>query len=94
VTAIFEKYYLDEQSPRVHPPEEADAWFQREIVTGQIDGVIFYVPLSDDVAGWSYPRWMTAVNKKRIPSVLIRTYGPSEELSMQLEDFLRRCAED
>jgi len=31
VTAIFEKYFYDEVSPRVHPVERRDAWFQREI---------------------------------------------------------------
>jgi len=55
VTAIFEKYFYDEVSPRVHPVESRDAWYQAEIERGHVDGVLFYVPLEDDVQGWDYP---------------------------------------
>jgi len=94
VMAIFEKYFFDEQSPRVHPPEEADAWFHREMDSGRIDGVVFYEPLADDVAGWSYPRQLATVRKHGIPSLLIREDGRQDanrELIEQLGTFLQNC---
>ena len=92
VTAIFEKYYYDEQSPRLHPPEVADAWFLREIAGGSMDGVIFYEPIADDVAGWKYPRQLSAVNNHGLPNMLIRRVSKDPALVEQLTSFLRKCA--
>jgi benzoyl-CoA reductase/2-hydroxyglutaryl-CoA dehydratase subunit BcrC/BadD/HgdB len=72
VTAIFEKYFYDEVSPRVHPSEHRDAWFQREIEKGHVDGVLFYVPLEDDVLGWDYPAQLAYLESRSIPSILVR----------------------
>jgi len=97
ITAIFEKYYFDEQSPRMHPPSEADSWFDREADRGRVDGVVFYEPLGDDVAGWSYPRQLATVRKRGIPSFLIRVAGPlgaNPEPNEQLGAFIRSCIRD
>jgi hypothetical protein len=51
IRAILETYYLDAPSPRIFPFEIADEWFQKESVNG-IDGVVFYLPPEDCVAGW------------------------------------------
>ena len=56
VTAIFEKYFYDEVSPRIQPSSDRDAWFQREIERGHVDGVLFYIPLEDDVRGLGLSR--------------------------------------
>jgi len=72
VTAIFEKYFYDEVSPRVHPVEHRDVWYQREIERGHVDGVLFYIPLEDDVQGWDYPEQFAYLNARSIPSVLMR----------------------
>jgi benzoyl-CoA reductase/2-hydroxyglutaryl-CoA dehydratase subunit BcrC/BadD/HgdB len=95
VTAIFEKYYFDEQSPRMHPPENADAWFTKTLASGHVDGVIFYEPLADDVAGWSYPRQAAAVDNRGIPSMMIREDGrnPGQPLRDQLGEFIGRCSQ-
>jgi benzoyl-CoA reductase/2-hydroxyglutaryl-CoA dehydratase subunit BcrC/BadD/HgdB len=71
VTAIFEKYCYDEVSPRVHPSEHRDAWFQREIERGHVDGVLFYLPLEDDVQGWDYPEQLAYLESRSIPSFLV-----------------------
>jgi benzoyl-CoA reductase/2-hydroxyglutaryl-CoA dehydratase subunit BcrC/BadD/HgdB len=81
-TAIFEKYFYDEVSPRVHPVEHRDAWYQREIERGHVDGVLFYVPLEDDVQGWDYPEQLAYLNARSIPSVVVR------ENSAPLADFV------
>jgi len=75
VTAIFEKYFYDEVSPRVHPVERRDAWFQREIEKGHVDGVLFYVPLEDDVQGWDYPEQLAYLESRLIPSIVVREIG-------------------
>jgi benzoyl-CoA reductase/2-hydroxyglutaryl-CoA dehydratase subunit BcrC/BadD/HgdB len=72
VTAIFEKYFYDEVSPRVQPAERRDSWCQREIERGHVDGVLFYVPLEDDVQGWDYPEQLAYLKARSIPSILVR----------------------
>jgi len=85
-TAIFEKYFYDEVSPRVHPVEHRDAWYQREIERGHVDGVLFYVPLEDDVQGWDYPEQLAYLNARSIPSVLVRENV--RENNARLADFV------
>jgi hypothetical protein len=71
-TAIFEKYFYDELSPRVHPIEHRDAWFRREIEREHVDGVLFYLPVEDDVLGWDYPEHRAYLKSRSIPSIVIR----------------------
>ncbi len=74
-TAIFEKYFYDEVSPRVHPVEHRDAWLRREIESGHVDGVLFYVPLGDDVLGWDCPAQRAYLESRSIPSLVVREIG-------------------
>jgi benzoyl-CoA reductase/2-hydroxyglutaryl-CoA dehydratase subunit BcrC/BadD/HgdB len=69
--AIFEKYYFDTPSPRVFPADEADRWFDRTVREG-IDGVVFYLPPEDYVAGWDYPRRKRQLDALGIPSMVLR----------------------
>jgi benzoyl-CoA reductase/2-hydroxyglutaryl-CoA dehydratase subunit BcrC/BadD/HgdB len=88
--AVFDKYYLDAPSPRLFPSEIADAWFQ-EKSTNEIDGVIFYLPPEDCVAGWDYPRRRNYLDEKRIPHLLVRENARSisEECGQRIENFVR-----
>jgi benzoyl-CoA reductase/2-hydroxyglutaryl-CoA dehydratase subunit BcrC/BadD/HgdB len=88
--AVFDKYYLDAPSPRLFPSEIADAWF-REKSTNGIDGVIFYLPPEDCVAGWDYPRRRNYLDEKRIPHLLVRENARSisEECGQRIENFVR-----
>ncbi|MBN2242709.1 MAG: 2-hydroxyacyl-CoA dehydratase [Acidobacteria bacterium] len=88
--AIFEKYYFDAPSPRVFPFEIADAWFQEESADG-IDGVVFYLPPEDCVAGWDYPRRRRYLDKRGIPHLLVRENAGSvsEECHAVIEKFVR-----
>jgi hypothetical protein len=75
----------------VHPPGEADAWFHREIERSQVEGVLFYVPLEDDVVGWDYPRHLAFVQSRGIPSLLVRESGapePGPALAQQVAGFV------
>jgi benzoyl-CoA reductase/2-hydroxyglutaryl-CoA dehydratase subunit BcrC/BadD/HgdB len=89
--AIFEKYYLDTPSPRLFPFEIADAWFQKTSTEG-IDGVVFYLPPEDGVAGWDYPRLRRYLDERRIPHLLVREDARqiSEECHERIEKFVRR----
>ena len=82
-TAIFEKYFYNEVSPRVHASHVRDAWFRREIERGYVDGVLFYVPLEDDVLGWDYPGQLAYLESRSVPSALVR------ENIAPLGDFVR-----
>jgi benzoyl-CoA reductase/2-hydroxyglutaryl-CoA dehydratase subunit BcrC/BadD/HgdB len=72
VRAVFEKCYFDSPSPRIFPPSFADEWFQTTVRSG-IDGVVFYLPQEDYVAGWDYPRHKSSLDKLGVPSLLLRS---------------------
>ena len=72
ITACFEKYYADSPSPRILPSSFADSWFESRSHNG-IEGVIFYLPADDYVAGWDYPRQKQFLDAGGIPNLLIRS---------------------
>jgi hypothetical protein len=72
LTAIFDKYFYDEMSPRVHPAAARDAWFERQIEAGEVDGVLFYIPPEDDVIGWDYPRHRAFLEARGVPSLVVQ----------------------
>jgi benzoyl-CoA reductase/2-hydroxyglutaryl-CoA dehydratase subunit BcrC/BadD/HgdB len=88
--AVFEKYYLDAPSPRVFPFEIADAWFRKTSTDG-IDGVVFYLPPEDCVAGWDYPRRRRYLDELGIPHLLVRedAMSISEKCHERIETFVR-----
>jgi benzoyl-CoA reductase/2-hydroxyglutaryl-CoA dehydratase subunit BcrC/BadD/HgdB len=90
VAAIFEKYFYDAVSPRVHPAAEADSWFCREIDSGEVDGVLFYLPLEDDVAGWDYPRHLDFLRTRSVPSLVVRTVAEAAAAVSAFIENLRR----
>jgi benzoyl-CoA reductase/2-hydroxyglutaryl-CoA dehydratase subunit BcrC/BadD/HgdB len=88
--SIFEKYYFDAPSPRLFPCEIADAWFQQTSTDG-IDGVVFYLPPEDCVAGWDYPRRRHYLDERGIPHLLIRedAMSISKECHGRIESFVQ-----
>jgi benzoyl-CoA reductase/2-hydroxyglutaryl-CoA dehydratase subunit BcrC/BadD/HgdB len=86
---VFEKYYLDAPSPRLSPFEIADEWFQQASVDG-IDGVVFYLPPEDCVAGWDYPRRRRYLDQRGIPHLLVRedAMSISDECHGRIEKFV------
>jgi benzoyl-CoA reductase/2-hydroxyglutaryl-CoA dehydratase subunit BcrC/BadD/HgdB len=87
--AIFEHYYLDAPSPRVFPPEAADRWFQSGVAQG-VDGVVFYLPSEDYVAGWDYPRQKRLLDSLGIPSMVVREDSDAGELSSESHESIER----
>jgi benzoyl-CoA reductase/2-hydroxyglutaryl-CoA dehydratase subunit BcrC/BadD/HgdB len=87
--AIFDKYYLDMPSPRLFPFDIADAWFQQASTDG-IDGVVFYLPPDDCVAGWDYPRHRRYLDEKGIPHLLVRedAMSISDECNKRMDTFM------
>jgi len=88
--AIFEKYYSDEMSPRIQPSSDRDAWFRREIEGGGVDGVLFYIPLQDDVVGWDYPRHVGWLEQLGMPSVVLRDRSHSQDIEAFVRNIGRR----
>jgi benzoyl-CoA reductase/2-hydroxyglutaryl-CoA dehydratase subunit BcrC/BadD/HgdB len=86
---VFEKYYLDTPSPRLFPFEIADAWFQKTLMD-TIDGVVFYLPPEDCVAGWDYPRRRRYLDERGIPHLLVRedARSISEECHERIKTFI------
>ena len=70
VTAIFEKYYRDGPSVRQFPPADR-AWISATD-PADIDGVVFYLPPDDSVAGWDVPAERQRLDRLGIPSLVIR----------------------
>jgi benzoyl-CoA reductase/2-hydroxyglutaryl-CoA dehydratase subunit BcrC/BadD/HgdB len=87
--AIFEKYYLNTPSPRLFPIEIADLWFQQASADG-INGVVFYLPPEDCVAGWDYPRRRRYLDERGIPHLLVRedALSISDECHERIEKFV------
>jgi benzoyl-CoA reductase/2-hydroxyglutaryl-CoA dehydratase subunit BcrC/BadD/HgdB len=87
--AVFEKYYFDTPSPRLFPFELSDAWFQQTSTDG-IDGVVFYLPPEECVAGWDYPRRRHYLDERRIPQLLVREDAKSisEGCHQRIETFV------
>jgi benzoyl-CoA reductase/2-hydroxyglutaryl-CoA dehydratase subunit BcrC/BadD/HgdB len=89
VKVVFEKYYFDAPSPRVFPFEISDRWFQQASTDG-IDGVVFYLPPDDCVAGWDYPRLRHYLDERGIPHLLVReeAVSISEKCHERIEAFV------
>lgn len=85
--AIFEKYHFDEMSPRVHSSSERDAWFHREVDLGNVDAVLFYIPLQDDVVGWDYPHQLASLH---LPSLVLRDVGSATDIERFVAGIRRR----
>jgi hypothetical protein len=56
-----------------------------------IDGVVFYLPPEDCVAGWDYPRRRRYLDERGIPHLLVRdnAVSISEECHGRIERFVR-----
>jgi len=84
LAAIFDHYYHHVPSPRVFPCEASDAPFEAA-VRGGADGVVFYLPPDDSVAGWDYPRRKRFAERLGIPTIMVR------ETPEALTDDGREC---
>jgi benzoyl-CoA reductase/2-hydroxyglutaryl-CoA dehydratase subunit BcrC/BadD/HgdB len=93
VKAIFEKYYLDAPSPRVFPADVADQWF-KGFAIDRVDGVIFYLPPEDYVAGWDYPRHKRWLDEIGIGSVVIRDDAAAGDLSLESHENIERLIQE
>jgi benzoyl-CoA reductase/2-hydroxyglutaryl-CoA dehydratase subunit BcrC/BadD/HgdB len=71
LVGCFNKYYFGSPSPRVFPSTVADSWFE-ERSRENIDGVAFYLPGDDYVAGWDYPKQKRFLDAVGIPSLPVR----------------------
>ncbi len=89
VTAIFEKYFYDEVSPRIQPALDRDTWFQQEIDRSRVDGVLFYIPLQDDVVGWDYPRQAAWLESQAVPSLVVRDSSARESIAAFIDSLAR-----
>jgi hypothetical protein len=90
VTAIFEKYFYDETSPRVQGSSDRDAWYQHVTDSGGVDGVLFYIPFGDDVVGWDYPRHVRWLEARGVPCYVARDKDDSSQIAAFLGSLARR----
>jgi hypothetical protein len=90
VTAMFEKYFYDETSPRVQPSSDRDAWYQRVINSGGVDGVLFHIPFEDDVVGWDYPRQSRWLAARKVPCQVVRDKHDLPQIASLLRSLARR----
>ena len=71
--SIFDHYYSAVPCPRTFPESIAERWYIDAVRTSSIDGVIFYLPLPDDVYGWDFPRQRAVAESAGLPWMLIRS---------------------
>ena len=70
--SIFDSVYSDSASSQVHPRDAREGWLRERIAAGGIDGVVFYLPPSDNWFGWHYPRLKAFLDDRGIASLLVR----------------------
>jgi benzoyl-CoA reductase/2-hydroxyglutaryl-CoA dehydratase subunit BcrC/BadD/HgdB len=69
LTAIGEHYYRHGDGSR-RPSEADDVWFDGALA--DVDGVVFWMPSSDGVRGWDYPRLRQRASLRGVPHFLWR----------------------
>ena len=91
--ALFEKYYLDTPSPRVFPLSDADRPFEAAL-TDDIDGVVYYLPPEDSVAGWDYPRRKRLLDARGVPAIAVSADAAAMngDVRAALERFVESAA--
>jgi len=73
VAQIFATYY------HAHSPRRMDfGWFNQQL--GLVDGVVFYFPPDDDVAGWDYPSLRQITEARGLPHLLLSASGGDLEI--------------
>ncbi|MGY1411017.1 MULTISPECIES: 2-hydroxyacyl-CoA dehydratase [unclassified Luteimonas] len=94
--AIFDKYFRDEPSARVHPDSLRRQWYTQRLATGDIDGVIVYAPDFDDLAGWDVPGDLAVARELGVPATVLR--GDAERItdkgSSQIAVFVQGLGHD
>jgi len=88
VAAIFEKYYVDGPSVRQFPPADR-AWLD-DLNASDIDGVVFYLPPHDSVAGWDVPGQREWLEARGIPSLVIRDDIDDPQMAVRWRDPIAR----
>lgn len=92
--AILQKCWLDTPTSGVYPPEAREAWFMAQSWREDIDGVVFYVPPSDILFGWDYPRLAADLAGRGKPSMLIRQdvtqSDDRPDIQAQVAEFLAK----
>jgi benzoyl-CoA reductase/2-hydroxyglutaryl-CoA dehydratase subunit BcrC/BadD/HgdB len=86
--ALFSWYYNHSYSPRM-PTEQREKWLL-ETMGSELDGVVFYIPPSDQFFGWRYPELHRRSLESDLPSVLLR----GEVLDLQDRAPMARALED
>lgn len=69
--ALFAYYSEHAVSPRMLQPQR-EAWVRATMAAGGLDGVLFYVPPSDQFFGWRYPDLKQAADSAGLPTLLVR----------------------
>jgi benzoyl-CoA reductase/2-hydroxyglutaryl-CoA dehydratase subunit BcrC/BadD/HgdB len=69
--ALFAHYSEHAVSPRMLQPQR-EAWVRATMAAGGLDGVLFYVPPSDQFFGWRYPALKHAADACGLPTLLVR----------------------
>jgi benzoyl-CoA reductase/2-hydroxyglutaryl-CoA dehydratase subunit BcrC/BadD/HgdB len=69
VAAIFDKYYRD--GPSVRQFDIGTSWLC-DAAASDVEGVIFYLPPDDSIAGWDVPRQREQLAARGIPSLIVR----------------------
>lgn len=69
--ALFAYYSEHAVSPRMLQPQR-ESWVRGVMAAGGLDGVLFYVPPSDQFFGWRYPELRQAAAGCGLASLLVR----------------------
>ena len=88
LAAIFEHVHSQVPCPRTHPFDADNAWFSRALASVRVDGVLFYLPRPDDIAGWRFPDERAQVERAGLPWLLVRDDARDAACAPALADRL------
>lgn len=70
--ALFDHCHRGVPCVRRHPAPAVDDWLAGRLNRRSIDGVLFHLPVPDDIHGWHYPAQRDAVAAAGLPSLCLR----------------------
>lgn len=87
-TALFSHYYDHAWSQRM-PRAQRERWYTEQVQAGAADGVVFYLPPSDQFFGWRYPALKTLAEGAGLRTLLIREDALDPAATATITDKVR-----
>ena len=97
VEAVHRRLRRDVSGVTVSPRAVREQWVNERMARKDIDTVVFYVPSSDLIFGWDYPKLKARAESFGLRTLLLNDRLDSEEgrasLQQKAQDFFGRASD-